>query len=176
MLRESEGVVTAGTALVEVGDPSVLEVAADLSTVEAVRVRPGMAAFIDHWGGPHALAARVRSVEPSGFTKVSALGVEEQRVERRRLSRVLRRRLRHRYRVGVRIVLWERPDVLRVPAGALFRDAAGWGVYVVEDGRARRRALTLGHQSADWAEVLQGLAGGEVVVLIELTGSPTARG
>ena len=151
VVRESEGVVTAGTALVEVGDPSVLEVAADLLTVEAVRVRPGMEAYIDHWGGPHALAARVRSVEPSGFTKVSALGVEEQRV------RVILdladssaewRALGDNFRVEVHIVVWKADSVLRAPTAALFRRGDAWATYVVEDGRVHARTLEVGEQVA----------------------------
>jgi HlyD family secretion protein len=168
VLRESEGVVTAGTALVEVGDPSVLEVAADLLTVEAVRVRPGMAAFIDHWGGARPLVARVRSVEPSGFTKVSALGVEEQRV------RVLVdlaappeewRALGDNFRVEVHIIAWQNDSVLRAPGAALFRRGESWGAFVVEDGRARARTLQVGEISADSAEVRGGAQAGDTVIL-----------
>jgi len=168
VLKESEGVVPAGAALVEVGDPSVLEIAADLLTTEAVRVRPGMAAYIDHWGGGHPLAARVRGVEPSGFTKVSALGVEEQRV------RVLVdltapaaewNALGDNFRVEVHVVAWESDSVLRVPGAALFRRGDRWGVFVVEDGRARARTLQIGEMSADSAEVRGGAQAGDAVIL-----------
>ena len=168
VMKESEGVVTAGTALVEVGDPSVLEVAVELLTVEAVRVRPGMAAFIDHWGGKPALPARVRSVEPSGFTKVSALGVEEQRV------RVLVdltappdewRTLGDNFRVEVHIVAWQSDSVLRAPGAALFRRGDTWGAFVVDGGRARARTLQVGEMSLDSAEVRAGGQAGDVVIL-----------
>ena len=166
--RESEGVVSAGTALLEVGDPSVLEVAADLLTVDAVRVKAGMAAFIDHWGGPRTLKARVRSVEPSGFTKLSALGVEEQRV------RVLVdltappdewRALGDNFRVEVHIVAWQADSVLRVPTTALFRRGETWAAFVLDGGRARLRALEIGEQSPVEAEVRSGGREGDQVVL-----------
>jgi HlyD family secretion protein len=168
VLRESEGVVTAGTAIVEVGDPSVLEVAVDLLTVEAVRVRPGMAAFIDHWGGPRALEARVRSVEPSGFTKVSALGVDEQRV--RVILDLMAtasewRALGDNYRVEVHVIAWQADAVLRAPTAALFRRGGQWAAFVVADGRAHLKTLELGEQSPDLAEVRAGAQPGELVVL-----------
>jgi HlyD family secretion protein len=168
VLKESEGVVTAGTALVEVGDPSLLDVAVELLTVEAVQVRPGMAAFIDHWGGKPALSARVRSVEPSGFTKVSALGVEEQRV------RVLLdlaappdewRTLGDNFRVEVHIVAWQADSVLRAPSAALFRRGDAWAAFVVDDGRARARTLQIGEMSTDSAEVRGGAQAGDVFIL-----------
>ena len=166
--RQSEGVVTAGTALVEVGDPSALEVVVELLTVEAVRVKPGMSAFIDHWGGPSALEARVRSIEPSGFTKVSALGVEEQRV------RVILdltadpaswRSLGDSFRVEAHVVAWQRDAVLRVPTAALFRSGNAWAAFVVDHGVARRRLLDIGEQSPELAEVRGGAVAGELVVL-----------
>jgi HlyD family secretion protein len=168
VLRESEGVVGAGTAVMEVGDPSVLEVAADLLTVEAVRVRPGMEAFIDHWGGPVALTARVRSVEPSGFTKLSALGVEEQRV---RVildltdARDAWRALGDNFRVEVHIVAWQAGSVVQLPTAALFRLGDAWAAYVVDGGRAQLRRLRIGEQSPELAEVLEGVREGERVVL-----------
>jgi len=149
VLRESEGVITAGTALVEVGDPSALEVAAELLTVEAVRVRPGMTAFIDHWGGPRPLEARVRSVEPSGFTKVSALGVEEQRVRVLLDLTAAPASLGDNFRVEVHIVAWQSDSVLRAPTAALFRRGDDWAAFVIEDGRAHaERAALLGSDCA----------------------------
>jgi HlyD family secretion protein len=169
VLRESEGVVSAGTALVEVGDPSALEVMAEMLTVEAVRVRPGMTAFIDHWGGARALEARVKSVEPSGFTKVSALGVEEQRV------RVILdltapatewHALGDNYRVEVHIVAWQGDHVLRAPTAALFRRGDAWAAYVIDDaGRVHVRRLDVGAQGPDSVEVRGGAREGEVVIL-----------
>lgn len=166
--RESEGVVTAGTALLEVGDPTALEVVAELLTVDAVRVRPGMSAYVDHWGGPAALAARVRSIEPSGFTKLSALGVEEQRV------RVLLdltapasawQALGDNFRVEVHIVAWEAPSVLRLPTPALFRRGDAWSAFAVEGGVVRARRIDVGEQSPEVAEVRGGVSEGDEVVL-----------
>jgi HlyD family secretion protein len=168
VMHESEGVVASGTALLEVGDPAALEIAADLLTVDAVRVRPGMPALIDHWGGPRPLAARVRYVEPSGFTKLSALGVEEQRV------RVVLdlvdpatqwQSLGDNFRVEVHVVTWQGDSVLRVPALALFRRADGWAAFVVDHGRLRERRLEVGEQSPEAAEVRGGATEGELVVL-----------
>ena len=161
--------------LVEVGDPSVLEVAAELLTVEAVRVRPGMSAYIDHWGGPRALEARVRSVEPSGFTKVSALGVEEQRV------RVILdlaapaaewRALGDNYRVEVHIVAWHADSVLRAPTAALFRRGDAWAAYAVDNDRAQVRRLEIGEQSPDVVEVKGGAREGELLILRPGEGAP----
>jgi HlyD family secretion protein len=166
--RESEGVVTAGTALLDVGDPSVLEIAVDLLTVDAVRVRPGMTALVDHWGGPIPLAARVRSVEPSGFTKLSALGVEEQRV------RVILdltaapadwRTLGDNFRVEAHIVVWESPSVLHVPTAALFRRGDSWMVFAIDNGKLALRKVEIGQQSTTDAEIKSGLTDGATVVL-----------
>ncbi len=166
--RESEGAVAAGAVLLEIGDPADIEIAVDLLTPDAVRVRPGMPALVDHWGGPAALAARVRRVEPSGFTKVSALGVEEQRV------RVLLDlvgdpsswcALGDGFRVEVHIASWQAPAVLRAPASALFRAADGWAAYAVEGGRIRERRLEVGEQSPHLAEIRAGAREGELLVL-----------
>jgi HlyD family secretion protein len=124
--------------------------------------------LVEQWGGDQALEARVRRVEPSGFTKVSALGVEEQRVNV--ICDVMDPQnawalLGDAYRVEVRIVQWEADSVLTVPTSALFRDGADWAVYVVIDGRARRTAVQLGHRTGQDAEVLGGIGEGAVVVL-----------
>jgi HlyD family secretion protein len=143
-------------------------VVAELLTVEAVRIRPKMAAYIDHWGGPKTLTARVRSIEPSGFTKLSALGVEEQRV------RVLfdftsppseREALGDAFRVEVHVVAWETDATLRVPTAALFRRGDSWMAFTVDDGRAHARRLELGEQSAEVAQLRAGGREGELVVL-----------
>ncbi len=168
VVQESAAVVPAGTPLVEVGDPRDLEVVVDLLSTDAVAVRPGAEGWIEGWGGGTPLPVRVRLVEPSGFTKVSALGVEEQRV-----NVILdfagpadgQAALGDGYRVDVRIVVWARPDVLQVPVAALFRDGDGWATFVVEDGRARRRAVQVGHRTERAAEVLSGLDEGETVIL-----------
>jgi len=168
ILHKSEGVVQAGDILVEIGDPEDLEIVADLLSSDAVRVSPGQRVIIEDWGGEGTLAGRVLRVEPTGFTKVSALGIEEQRVNiviDFTGEAAAWRQLGHGFRVEVRIVLWEDDKVLKVPLSALFRVGEQWTVFVEEDGRARRRAVTLGHFSAREAEVLDGLAEGESVVM-----------
>jgi len=167
-LRESESVVPPGDPLIEVGDPHRLEIVADLLSTDAVRVKPEARAIIEQWGGDKQLEARVRRIEPSGFTKISALGVEEQRV-----NVVLDfvdpaaawTALGDAYRVEVRIVIWEAPAVLEVPTSALFREREKWAVYHVENGRARRVIVELGHQTGQEAEVVSGLSEGERVIL-----------
>jgi HlyD family secretion protein len=167
--HRSETVVRGGEPLVEFGDPRLLEAEVELLSSEAVRVRPGLRAEIDGWGGDTILAARVRRVESAGFTKVSALGIEEQRV------RVVldfedppeaREGLGHGFRVVARIVLDEFEDVLRVPLGALFRQAGDWAVFVAdEDGIARLRHITPGTRDGSFAIVEDGLEAGERVIL-----------
>ena len=166
--RQSEGVVRAGEALVEIGDPRQIEIVTDLLSTDAVRVTPGARAIIEQWGGDTPLAATVRRIEPAGFTKVSALGVEEQRVNvvldfvDPGEACVL---LGDAYRVETRIVLWEAAGVLKVPTNALFRDAGRWAVYVASDGRARRTFVELGHQTGTEAEVTAGLSEGALVIV-----------
>lgn len=168
--EECEKVVPAGAELIEVGDPGALEVVVDVLSSDAVQIRPGAPMLLDPVGAPAGQAAlhgRVRVVAPSGFTKVSPLGVEEQRVNV--IGDLLDPpgRLGDRYRVEVRIVLWESGDVLKIPAGALFRNpgAEGWSVFVVQAGRTRRQAVQLGHRNPDEVEILSGLQpGAEVVV------------
>jgi HlyD family secretion protein len=171
--RKSEGVVEAGQALVEVGDPRALEVEVDVLSEDAVRIGPGTRILLERWGGDQALEGRVRAVEPVGFTKVSALGVEEQRVlvisdfvsEPERWQR-----LGDGYRVEARFVLWEATEVLQVPASAVFQFEGARAVFVVKEGRARRRAVSVGQRNGLSAEVLEGLdAGDEVVVHPERT-------
>ena len=166
-LRESEAIVPAGEPLVELGDPAELEVVTDLLSTDAVSVAVGARATIEQWGGT-VLAATVRRIEPAGFTKISALGVEEQRV-----NVVLDfadpvaayARLGDAYRVEVRIVLWEAPDVLKVPTGALFRDGDAWAVYVTDNGRARLAHVALGRQTGREAEIASGLGEGARVII-----------
>ena len=167
-VRESESVVPAGDPLLEIGDPSQLEIVVDLLSVDAVRVKPGARVLVEQWGGDRTLDARVRRVEPSGFTKVSALGVEEQRV-----NVILEftdpagawAALGDGYRIEARIVTWESTDVLKVPTGALIRSGDQWAVYAVIDGRARQVPVTLGHQNGQEAEVSTGLDAGTLVIL-----------
>ncbi len=167
-VRESESVVPAGDALIEIGNPQQLEIVVDLLSLDAVRVQPGARVLVEQWGGDRTLAARVRRVEPSGFTKVSALGVEEQRV-----NVILEftdpadawKALGDGYRVEARIVTWESPEVLKVPTAALLRVGQQWAVFVVRDGRAVQVPLTLGHQNAQEAEVTGGVEAGAVLIL-----------
>jgi HlyD family secretion protein len=165
--RESEAVVMQGEPLVTVGDTSAIEVIADYLSSDAVKIRPGMHALVDQWGGSQPLDAVVERVEPSGFLKVSALGVEEQRVWvvlRFKQPADARQALGDGYRVEARVVVWEATDVVRVPISALFRRGGGWAVLEDEAGVARERALKIGHRDGTFAEVLSGLASGERVV------------
>jgi HlyD family secretion protein len=140
-------------------------VVVDVLSSDAVRVRPGAEMIVEEWGGDAPLRARVLRVEPSGFTKVSALGVEEQRVNV--IADVLDPpdELGDGFRVEARIVVWEAADVVRVPVSALFRRGDGWSVFVVEGGRALRRDVEVGQRGTFEAEVRAGLEPGEHVVL-----------
>ena len=168
-LRESETFVPAGDPLIEMGDERQLEIVSDLLSTDAVRIKPGARAIIEQWGGEQPLAACVRRVEPSGFTKISALGVEEQRVnvvlDFVEPSPAARASLGDGYRVEVRVVVWEAPNVLRVPTSALFRHGDKWAVYVVDRGRAHRTLLESVHQTGQYAEVVSGLAEGARVIV-----------
>ncbi len=153
----------------EVGDRTHLEIVADLLSTDAVRVKPGARAIVEQWGGEKPLEARVRRIEPGGFMKISALGVEEQRVnvvlDFIESQTSMHATLGDGYRVEIRVVTWESPDVLMVPTSALFRYREDWAVYVVDGGRARRTLVKLGHQTGQNAEVLSGLADGTRVIL-----------
>ncbi|MGB2713199.1 MAG: efflux RND transporter periplasmic adaptor subunit [Vicinamibacterales bacterium] len=167
-MRESESVVPPGDPLLEIGDPRQLEIVSDLLSTDAVRVRPGARSIVEQWGGDKSLEARVRRVEPAGFTKISALGVEEQRVNvvldfvSPSTASAL---LGDAYRVEIRIVIWEAAKVLKVPTSALFREGDLWAVYWFDAGRARRTVVELGHQTAQEAEVTSGLTEGTRVIL-----------
>jgi len=166
-LRQSEGVVPVGEPLLEIGEPGRMEIVADLLSTDAVRVSPGADVLIEQWGGGHTLHGRVRRVEPSGFMKVSALGVEEQRVNVIVDFTDLKEaaRLGDGYRVEVRVVLWKEDDVLKVPVGALFRQGEGWAVFVVEEGRVRRQPVQLGQRNENDGQITNGLEAGTTVVL-----------
>jgi len=168
LLQQSEGVVEAGTPVVEVGDPRDLEIAVDLLSSDAVKVQVGQRVIVDGWGGDQPLEGRVRLVEPFGFTKVSALGIEEQRVNvivDIASPRDEWARLAHGYQADTRIVLAQREDVLKVPLTALFRDGANWAVFVDESGRAKLRHVSLGNSNGLETEITTGLAENDVVVL-----------
>jgi HlyD family secretion protein len=167
VFRESSGVVQAGDPLLEIGDPLDLEVEIDVLSRDAVKVKPGAPVLLEEWGGDRPLHGEVRLVEPSGFMKISTLGVEEQRVN------VIvdlvdppqtREALGDGFRVEARIVTAEANDVLKVPTSALFRVGDEWAVFRVENGVARQRTVKLGLQNGLEAEVREGLAEGEEVV------------
>src|SRR5690242_7254346 len=162
--ERSERVVPAGATIVEVGDCAKLEVVADLLSSDAVKVRPGDPILIAGWGGDTTLLGRLRTIESSGFTKVSALGVEEQRVTVVGDLLDPPGPLGDRFRVEVRIVIWVGKDVLRVPASALFRHGEGWSVFVLEQGRAQQRDVRVGHRTPFDVEILDGLKEGDVVI------------
>lgn len=167
-LRESEATVAPGEPLLELGDPRELEIVSDLLSADAVKVRPGQRVVVERWGGDRPLAARVRRVEPSGFMKVSALGVEEQRVNvvmDFEDALEARAALGDGFRVEVRVVVWEASDVLKVPTSSLFRKGQAWAIFAVEGGRARLKEIELGERNGLEAEVRSGLEPGlEVVV------------
>jgi len=168
VLQESARVVTAGTPLLEVGDPADLEVVIEVLSRDGAAITPGTPVLLEQWGGGEALQARVRLVEPAAFTKVSALGVEEQRVNVIAdlvTSPEQRRTLGDSFRVEARIVMWEAADVLKVPAGAVFRLGPQWQTFIVVDGRARLRAVQVGRSSGLETQVLQGLQEGDLVIL-----------
>ena len=167
-LRESESVVPAGEPLLEIGDPKNLEVVSDLLSTDAVRISTSNLVLIEGWGGEKTLKGKVRRIEPSGFTKISALGVEEQRVNvviDFDDAAVGENTLGDGFRVEVRIVVWEKENVLKVPISGLFRLGEDWAIYVVADGRAARRTLTIGQRNSLEAEVLSGLQPGDVVIV-----------
>lgn len=165
--HECEGPVRTGDTLLVVGDPAALEVEVDVLSADAVRIKPGMRVLFDRWGGAGSLQGVVRTIEPVGRTKVSALGVEEQRVlvicdftsphEKWQ-------RLGDGYRVEARFVLWQADNVLQVPASSLFRYQDGWAVFVISDGRAQRREVKVGQRNGLTAQIMNGLKPGEHVI------------
>jgi len=164
--QKSENVVPAGSPLLEIGDPSHVEVVAEFLSQDAVRMRKGQRAFIENWGGPP-LAAKVDRVEPVARMKVSALGVEEQRtnVILQFDDRAAAQALGHDYRVDARVVVEEQPDAVRVPLGALFRHDEGWATYRVVDGHAVLAPLATGIADDVHRVATQGVAAGDTVVL-----------
>ena len=166
--QESSAVVMAGAALVEVGDAADLEIEAEMLSRDAVNIQPGAAVIIEQWGGEAPLQGRVRRVEPAAFTKISALGVEEQRVIV--LSDLVNppaaaSRMGDRYRVEVRVAIWHSDDVLQIPTGALFREGSSWITYLFDAGKARKLTIATGHASGKFSEVLSGLQAGQQVLL-----------
>ncbi|HEY8569371.1 efflux RND transporter periplasmic adaptor subunit [Microbulbifer sp.] len=168
LLQESERVVPVGTPLLEIGNPGQLEIVIDLLSRDAVRVQRGAPVALTAWGGDKTLHGRVRLVEPYGFTKISALGIEEQRVNvivdftdpREEWAR-----LGHGYRVDAAIQIWRADDVVQVPTGALFRHQKAWAVFKVVGDRAVRTEVEIGHNNGRVAEILSGISPGETIVL-----------
>lgn len=168
VMHESEGSVSAGTPLLELADPRSLELEAEVLSQDAVRIETGMPVRVRRWGGDGTLDAVVSRVEPSAFTKVSALGVEEQRVLV--ISELVSppdewSSLGDQYRAELAFVVWQDDDVLQVPASAVFRHGEGWAVFVAEEGRARLREIEPGRRNALQVEVREGLGAGEAVVV-----------
>jgi HlyD family secretion protein len=167
LVRECEGPVRTGEALLEVGDPAVLEVEVDVLSADAVKIKPGMKVLFERWGGAQTLEGIVRTIEPAGFTKISALGVEEQRVliiADFTSDSELWRRLGDGYRVEARFIIWQEDQVLQVPASSLFRFQSGWAVFVNEGNRAIRRKVKVGQRNGLIAQILAGLSPGETVI------------
>ena len=168
VMQESETVVTPGMAILEVGDPTDIEIEAEILSRDAVTIRPGDSVEVEQWGGEIPLHGRVRRVEPAAFTKISALGVEEQRVIV--LSDLIEvpataRLLGDRYRVEVRVAVWHSDEVLVVPSGALFREGNAWKTFIYQNGRARLTAMEAGHSDGHLTEVRSGLQSGDKVLL-----------
>jgi HlyD family secretion protein len=168
VLHKSEGVVEPGAPLLEVGDPEALELVVDVLSEDAVLIRAGMPARVVHWGGATSLAARVRRIDPSAFTKTSALGVDEQRVnvvldlegDKREW-----RALGDGFGVEVEITVWSQPDVIQAPTSALFRDGDGWAVFVVDKSHAAARLVEVGHRGPLHSEITRGLVPDDVVII-----------
>ena len=167
LVRESEGAVLAGQPLIEIGNPESLEVEVEVLSTHAVKITPGSRVILDRWGGDAAVEGSVRVVEPTGYTKISALGVEEQRV-RVIVDFTSPREAWHRlgdgYRVEARFVIWEDSDVLQLPASALFRQGEGWAAFVLEAGRAKLKPVEVGQRAGLRAQVLSGLEADEQVI------------
>lgn len=164
--NRSGRVVREGDVLMQIGDPRDLEIVVDYLSMDAVKIEAGQRVMIDNWGGDAPLEGRVRRVEPFGFLKVSALGIEEQRVNViiDFASDEGWERLGHGYQVESRVVLWEADDILAVPLTALFRIDDGWGLFVEDQGRARLRRVDLGQRNGVVAQIRDGLQAGDSIV------------
>ncbi len=165
--QQCEGVVKPGQALLEIGDTRTLEIETEVLSSDAIKIKPGMRVIFNRWGGEEALLGQVRTVEPVGFTKVSALGVEEQRVLV--ISDItsapdIWENLGDGYRVEARFILWEDDEVLQIPGSALFRENGGWAVFVSEAEKAKKRSIEIGRHNGLSAQVTKGLEEGEKVI------------
>ncbi|HSE26148.1 MAG TPA: HlyD family efflux transporter periplasmic adaptor subunit [Pyrinomonadaceae bacterium] len=165
VVEESERVIAAGAPLVELSNPSKLEIVIELLSTDVVKVIPGALVFIEEWGGQEALEARVRLIEPSAFTKVSALGIEEQRVNVVADLTTPSTALGDGYRVEGRIVVWQSDNVLQVPVSSLFRRGKTWNLFVVENGVARLHEVEVGQRTPFEAEIKSELEEGAAVIV-----------
>jgi HlyD family secretion protein len=165
--RESEGVVQSGEPVIDIGDPEKLEVKVEVLSADAVKIKPRSSVLFERWGGNSTLSGRVRVVEPAGFTKISSLGVEEQRVlviVDITSSDKGEQSLGDGYRLEASFIIWEGKDILQVPASALFRNQEGWAIFVVKNSRALKREVRVGQRTGLAAEILSGLTEGEEVI------------
>ncbi|MCW8859232.1 MAG: efflux RND transporter periplasmic adaptor subunit, partial [Deltaproteobacteria bacterium] len=165
--HECEGPVRTGEPLLEVGDPASLEVEVDVLSADAVKIQPGIKVLFERWGGEHPLEGTVRTVEPVGFTKISALGVEEQRVliiSDFTSPAEQWQRLGDGYRVEARFILWHKDDILQVPASSLFRYKDGWALFVIKGKHAELREVTIGQRNGLLAQIVEGVKEDEAVI------------
>jgi HlyD family secretion protein len=166
--RESEGAVNAGDPLIDIGDPSNLEVKAEVLSADAVNIKSGTPVIFERWGGAQPLTGKVKTIEPAAFTKISSLGVEEQRVlVIADITSIPEswQRLGDGYRVEASFIIWEGDDVLQVPASALFRKAGDWAVFVMKERKAHLREVRVGHRNGLEAEIISGVLEGETVII-----------
>ena len=165
IFEKSERMLPAGTPLIEIGNPNTVEIVVDILSTEAAHIRSGANVLLTSEATAEPIKGRVRLVEPQAFTKVSALGVEEQRVNV--IIDFLSKEINFgdNYRVDVRIIVWQADDVLKIPSSALFRNGEQWNVFAVESGKAKRREVKISHQNSAESEVSEGLSEGEIVIL-----------
>jgi multidrug efflux pump subunit AcrA (membrane-fusion protein) len=165
IFEKNERMVAAGTPIIEVGNPGPVEIVIDVLSTQTNGIRPGTDVLIDNENGGQPIKARVRAIEPQAITKISALGVEERRVNVIADFMTKDVQFGDNFRVDAHIVLWQSKNVLAIPSSALFRNGEEWNVFVVEWGTAHRRQVTVGHQSSSESEILGGLQEGETVIL-----------
>lgn len=165
ILEKNERILPAGTPIIEMGNPATAEIVVDVLSTEAAAIRPGAFVLIESKTA-EPVKARVRTVEPQAFTKVSALGVEEQRVNVVADFLTKDTNFGDNFRVDVRIIVWQSENVLKIPSSALFRGSGEkWNVFVVESGEAQKREVIVGHQTPSESEILEGLRENEIVIL-----------
>lgn len=165
IFEKSERMIQAGMPLVEIGNPGTVEIVVDILSTEAAQIRGNASVLVRNESNAEPIKGKVRLVEPQAFTKVSALGVEEQRVNV--IADFLTKDIKFgdNYRIDVRIIVWQAENVLKIPSSALFRNGEKWNVFVAESGKATKREVKIGHQNSSESEVLEGLSEGETVIL-----------